>query len=557
LSLAPKCQIEVWHGANKIYTFNTNVAHIHTKQSLTNAVGNFNFLLPTEFGGKYRYYDIAGFDKAKIWLGYEGDSFSGDPLFVGRISQISTPLNMQGYFRQFNGKDQGEVLLRKLKGKTSWTLVAPHTIATTVATDCGLGTSLIDTDTGAMPISIEIDPDRYESYFNLLRTISDHWYDGSNIVKKDWYVDVNNNLVWASRDGTSPFRSGASVETLTVGQNIESYTVLRDLESVRNKIYVYGALERASLGKDTFTEALDVDATPPNDWVTGTGTGTTTADPTTKALGSYSIRQNTTVADYHGSVILNIPAAMRPNLNYYPSINFLIYREASLGSFGQLLITDNGAKTALKNFNIPNSVNWIIINIPAGKKNVDSWENVTSGFNWEVITTLQFYVWFSGTGTGSFYIDKLFFDSRNFVGTAEDATSYGLYGVREEAIVDEELRDDTECSRRAETLKYQLKDPPIRVDLVTKGNTNIKLGDRLSLTIPAENIPATNFDVVIVEHDFASQPQGFKTSATLLNTADVRSLPPRTKDELLVQKLDVIQASAENKQFWNHAIRRG
>ncbi len=79
--LAPKYKVEVWNGALN-HSFETNVHHIHTKQSLTNAVGTFSFTLPTLFSEGYRYHDINLFDKVKIWLGYEGTSFPSDPLFV-------------------------------------------------------------------------------------------------------------------------------------------------------------------------------------------------------------------------------------------------------------------------------------------------------------------------------------------------------------------------------------------------------------------------------------------------------------------------------------------
>lgn len=550
--MIPKYQVEVWHGANKIYTLTDIVAHIHTKQSLTNAVGTFSFTLPTKKNGSTYYYtDIALYDKVKIWLGYEGDSFAGDPLFVGRISQISTPLNMsQGYLRMFNGKDQGEVLLRRLKGIKSWSAVAPHTIATEIATDLGLGTGQIDTDTGAMPISIEIDPDRYEVYFNLLRTISDHWYAGSNQVKKDFFVDVNNNLVWKSR----PFRI-SGVETLTVGENIESYTVLRDLESVRNKIYVYGMpLKGYPLDKDSWTESLS-----PSDGVWTLCGGTLlTLDGSNKVVGSYSIKVTSDV-DNDLCVSLTFYSGKEANANLYPSLNFKINVTGQFTD-GTITLVDSlvSGNEVFQVLNI-SKTGWNSISLPVGKKSADQWifAGGATSFNWTNIKRITIDLNFSGAPTTrSFWIDNLFFNSRNYYGFAEDATSQTTYEIREEAIIDEELPDDTECERRAQTLLYQLKDPLIRVDLVTKGNTNIKMGDQIPLTIPAENISAIAFDVLTVEHDVTSQI-GFKTAATMLNTSNMRTLPPRTKDELLVRKLDVIQSAGEAKQWWNKPWHRG
>ena len=63
-------------------------------------------------------------------------------------------------------------------------------------------------------------------YFDVLRSLSDYWYDAGTQIKKGFYVDVDNDVVWKSR----PLRS-AGVEAFTGGDHIISYQVIRDVSS--------------------------------------------------------------------------------------------------------------------------------------------------------------------------------------------------------------------------------------------------------------------------------------------------------------------------------------
>ena len=149
---------------------------------------------------------------------------------------------------------------------------------------------------------------------------------------------------------------------------------------------------------------------------------------------------------------------------------------------------------------------------------------------------MHFSVQWPSGGTGTWYvdIDGLFFEKIRYFGEAEDSTSQNNYGIREAKFVDDQLTNDDYCAQRAETLLYQLKDPRIRLDLVVPGNTNLKIGDRLTINIPAENITDASFDVIRVEHSFTES--GFITKATLIDTADTRQAPPATINEALLRK---------------------
>lgn len=229
--MIPVQKIEVWHGGSLLHTI-TDALSIRVREVLTDAVGTFKFAVATKKNGDYLYNDINVYDTVKIWIDY--DSVGATPLTVGKIYRISAPLKTkQGYLRLFYGKNQGEILERRVKGRKAWSGTAASTIVTELANDLGLGTSEIEADTTAVTLTTDVD-----TYFDLLKKLSDYWYDAGNQVKKDFYVDVNNNLVWKSR----PLRT-TGVETLSVGEEILSYILTHDATQLKNNITVYGKRE--------------------------------------------------------------------------------------------------------------------------------------------------------------------------------------------------------------------------------------------------------------------------------------------------------------------------
>jgi len=121
-------------------------------------------------------------------------------------------------------------------------------------------------------------------------------------------------------------------------------------------------------------------------------------------------------------------------------------------------------------------------------------------------------------------VDELHFTGGHYFSSATDATSKTNYGTCDLDVIDERLTSDSECQKRAEALLYQKKDPPIQIDVTVEGNNNILVGDRLSMTIPAEGITAQNYDVISVEQSLTGGEGGlgWMTKPTMLNTANIR-----------------------------------
>ena len=355
----------------------------------------------------------------------------------------------------------------------------------------------------------------------MLEKVSDFWLDATTQIKKDFYVDVNDNLVWKSR----PIRT-AGVETFTVGDNIISYSVLRDLETVKNKIYVYGAKEAAlPTNKDAWTESL-------TNWSTDAGSLSLESGG---QVGSYYIRCSTVDPSSTDPVYLRCTYSLTEEEQ-------LRLKDADIISFW-IRVSPTGWDFARLRLYAPNVDHDYMIDLSPGTSWTETELNLhgrdwyAQGYpSWQTISAVHFSVQWPSGGTGTWYvdIDGLFFEKIRYFGEAEDSTSQNNYGIREAKFVDDQLTNDDYCAQRAETLLYQLKDPRIRLDLVVPGNTNLKIGDRLTINIPAENITDASFDVIRVEHSFTES--GFITKATLIDTADTRQAPPATINEALLRK---------------------
>jgi hypothetical protein len=174
-------------------------------------------------------------------------------------------------------------------------------------------------------------------------------------------------------------------------------------------------------------------------------------------------------------------------------------------------------------------------------------DNYGYGWMWgkepEVFTNID-SIGFSFDAQGSAFtllIDDLYFMKCKWRGSAEDSgggSSQALYGQRDTYYVDDTLKSNADCTSRAERLLYQQKSLPNRIDMEVKGNTAIGVGDRLSLTIPAEDIPPTNYDVLSVEHNFL-KGGGLTTSASFINSGDIRALPPAVPNDSIRKHFDV------------------
>jgi len=515
--MIPVYKIETLTAAVLDHTITNEAANVYSKEVITDGIGHFMFTVPSgPIAGDYKFNDIALNDIVKIYLGYQSKPYSATPDFIGRVGKISGPLSSEtGYLRIISGLSQGEILLRRFKKNKYYNAVGASTIVTEWANDLGIfGAGDITADATAVTLEV-----RTKNYFDLLQGISDYWFNAGNQIKKDFLVDVDGHLHWKTR----PIRV-AGVETLTVGDNIINYAVNRDIDAVKNDITVYGAAENfLPVDKDSYTEALA-------GWTATSGALTLQATPF--GVGAWYIRCNNaggnivdfeydlphiTIRDINKVCFWEWVAAFGAgtgyvdlfapdNANYFrasaPKAGAWTFRERSLGPSQVYHVDEN-----------PNGI-WTEVGTP----------------NWWDIEKIRFYADFGGVGQ-SMFVDLMYFHPVRWTDNATDAASIVSYDQRDLEITDNNLHSDSDCQKRGEALLYQMKDAPTQITVTVPGNTNILVGDRLSMTIPAENISAANYDVITVEHSIASN--GFTTKAVMVDSGNIRQPIALTSIRLL------------------------
>jgi len=522
----PVYQIETWTGAVKDHTITTDAISLFFKEVLTYGVGNFTFMVPAKKGDTYYYDDIAIDDKVKIWLDY--DSVGGDPDFIGKVTKPNGYLSAQGgYFRQISGLSQGEVLLRKHKTDTLWTAINASTIVEEICDDLGLGKTKVEAD--ATDETIEVQTERY---IDVLKRVSDY-YDAGGSVKKDFFVNVDNDLVWASRDGTSPFRSGEDVETLAVGTNITSYNVIRDVTLVKDNITVYGASFELPAGThDGYTEAT-------TNW---TSDGTVDTDLDAKA-GKYSIEGERTVSP--ATVYLQRSfSSFRCGWRHQRYIHFW-YKGirtggvAAVSVYVHILAPDWSNRFTKLCLDFPHQDLWIHEIMELGPHG--SWAS-TGSPDWTDVQGVRFVYDAGAASTKAVLrIDELYFTGGHYYGTASSGSAH-----RDLEVSDARLTSDTLCSERAETLLYQKSSQPIQIDLIIIGNPNVLVGDRIPVTIPAEGISAQNYDVISVGQSLTER--GFITTATMLNSENIREPAQTNYLDALINTQQAVKALSRDQK---------
>ena len=528
----PVSKIEVWQDGALLYTITSDALSIRIREVLTDAVGTFEFSLPTKKNGDYLYNDINPFDTVKIWLAY--DSVGATPLTIGKIYQITAPLQLQqGFIRVFAGKNQGEILERRIKGRKAWVNTGASTIVTELANDLSLGTGQIEADATSVTMTSDAD-----TYFELLRRLSDFWYDSGNQIKKDFFVDVNNNLVWKTR----PLRT-ANVETLTVGSNLLNYNLLIDTNSLKNKILVYG--KKAPFNPKDPTVLGRKNPSDGDGWTYATGwtatKGTVSRSSTFPKVGSDCLRCHEN-ATHECQFSRTFSQVWVEGLEGYGAIEFWARRTSGLiDNKGQVrILCPDSSNYFQADFTDPGASGlWGFTRFAIGEHNIynvttnpeGQWVQ-TGNATWENMQGIEFYA-ASGSSL-DFDVDGLCFNFGRWRSSAENATSQTNYGLRELSIVNDDLGSDLDCQRHAESQLYQKKDPVKRLDFVTYGNPNILIGDRLTITLPAENITDQYFYVTTVEHIFTDK--GWQTTVLALDTINTRIPPPITDREVTRQE---------------------
>ena len=416
------------------------------------------------------------------------------------VKYESTP--HENYLR-VSGRCWGEKLFRRVVTKTYENQKGEDIVKDLLDSYAGIShvrdsTELVEaTDTTYTRLEYENTP-----VWDILKYIASS-ADKAGVIGFDFRVAPDGKFEFFPRNSkTSP---------VSLSEKIEVSEYRKDIHCVRNKITVYGVADKSvPSDKDAWTESLTPDD---GDWYAVLGE--ISLDTGTKVKGSGSIK---TYADnfYYAACRLVLDSGKLVNANLYPILKFWIRCESTFNGNVNVILYDIGDKSASHMFNI-GAGEWFQRDFKVGAENADIWD-VESGFDWTQIRIIRFDCWFSGSGTGSFWVDALFFGGRRYSATEEDSTSQTNYGLRELVEVDEELYSDNECMLRAKALLSNLKDPAeyltVKSTVIDYGTTPFLPGDKIHVTLPNENADA-DFRILSVEYYVNAKTQTLEIALEL------------------------------------------
>jgi hypothetical protein len=303
------------------------------------------------------------------------------------------------------------------------------------------------------------------------------------------------------------FPRNSKTSSVSLSERIEQSEYSKDIHRVRNKAVVYGVADKSvPSGKDEWTESL----TPADGAWTATS-GNVSLDNTVKAKGSASIKTYAQNLSY-GGCLLTLNQGKEVNTGLYPVLNLWLRRENAFNGNVTLTLFDGDDRSAGHEFTIGHE-KWFQTQVRANAVNADLWQAET-GFNWTNVKKVRAVCWFDGAGTGSFWVDGLFFGSRRYSAMEEDAASQNSYGLRELVEVDEELWSDDECTSRAKATLTQLKTPAERLTarstVVDYGSSPLLPGDTVHVALPNEGVNA-DFRIANIEYTVDARTQTLET----------------------------------------------
>jgi hypothetical protein len=424
-------------------------------------------------------------------------------LITCRVESVKFESTPTANYLRVSGRCWGERLFRRVVTKTYENKKGEEIVKDLIDYYVGLShvrdsTELIeDTDTTYTKLEYKDTP-----VFDILKFIAES-ADKSGVIGFDFRVAPDAKFEFFPRNSkTSP---------VSLSEKIEVSDYRKDIHRIRNKITVYGVADKSvPSDKDSWTESLT-----PADGSWAAIQGEVSLDSGKKAKGSYSIK--TYVASlYYAACMLTLNSGKEVNANLYPLLSFLVQRETTFNGNINVILFDTSDKSASHFFNAgPDE--WFLKDFRVGEENADLWD-VESGFDWTQIKKVRFDCWFTGTGTGSFWVDGLFFGGRRYSSTQEDSGSQTSYGLRELVEVDEELYSDNECELRAKALLAYLKDPAeyltVRSTVIDYGSNPLLAGDKIGVVLPNENVN-TNFRILAPEYFVDAKTQTLEITLKL------------------------------------------
>lgn len=480
----------------------SDVVELNVHLGCTKEVSSFEVVLQN-WNGKYSQNGAY-----PITVGLDGSISVGrgancPQLITCRVETIRYQSSPVEHYLTVSGRCWGERLFRRVITATYTNMKGEDIVSDLLDYYIGLShvrgsTQLINsTDTTYTKLEYHDTP-----VMDVLRQIADS-ADTDGVIGYDFRVAPDARFEF--------FPKGTKTSSISLTECIESSECTQDITRIRNKIKVYGAADKSiPTDKDQWTETL----TPTGGTWTALS-GTISLDSTTKTKGTYSIKTTATNL-YYASCQLTLGSEYEIDTDLYPTLNLLIKRDTAFNGNATIILHDSNDNLA--SYQTTVSIDsWFQTQIPVGAANADQWQ-IPGSFDWNQVKRVQVTLWFTETGSGSFWVDGLFFGGRRYSSTQEDSSSQTDVGLRELVEVNEELASDQECSAHAKAQLTNLADPAetltIQSTVLDYGSSPILAGDTVHVELPNEGVNG-DFRVDSVEYKVNAKTQTLETTLSL------------------------------------------
>ncbi len=554
--LQPVYVIQLISGSTTRYTFSSGgtskITSLSLKPGLTTTIGSFELTVPDITGSLLpggAYVSVLPFEDVKIWVNYSNTGST--PNFAGKIETISAGLDVgQGYWRRFVGSDYGECLTRVLANR-AFPNNSGDNIIQGLRNHCtGSTTGNLSTDNGSMAGDSN-------TYTNLVLSNSEVFRGIQDIASqsnKDFYIDTSKILHYFEK------QSSTGSETFSVGGNIKEYSIHKDVNVVKNDIYVFGMRDPSSvsgsdipLNHDLWTELTTGSL---RGWVSG-------SDGTNKevvvgilsgslgwnaATGSNAIDIEFT-GSTGGGITYDFSLTKTLPTNMYFIEGDVLHFWMGVGistdwvnPYARLYDTTNSnyfqcnLESESNRYNVPGTeITWTEYSVSLGPSlegtsATGSQDSNTGSYKWSRTGTPDWfnvqYLLFGFTtelaGTLSLAVDGVYFGTR-FSSHKSGSSSIETYGLRKYIDTNDNYNSDEYCANVASVYTGSLLEPITQVEITTTGSPGLVLGSKYSVVLPAENIN-TYLQLIDLEHIIDSE--GFITKELFTDKKEIRTIIP-------------------------------
>jgi hypothetical protein len=445
-------------------------------------------------------------------------------LFCGRVETLKAlDKGARGNTVVLNGRCYGEELFRRTVNRTFFNMKGEDIVKYVIENYTSLkhvrgSTELVEaTDTTYTELNFE-----NTSVFDVLKHIA-NTADKSGVIGFDFRITYDGKFEF--------FQRGSRTSPCSIQDLIEEAEYSVDIHRIRNKIIVRGAdLACLPRNQDRWTEP---GSDPPPYWeavTPNTYVSRISSNPT-PVKGSYAVKiwgdgTGTQYAEARRTLTDENSAPTTVSLDSNKKLRFYVYVPHAMALKLRLYTDDNNYFRTADNYDSGGSAQgWFSREIPLGKDAEQTNDNpngywVKVGYpDWKNISKIGFWtVWTTGD-TRMLVIDWLYFDKMPFEAIAQNTSSQSAYGLRELVVKDDELYSDSECSRRASALLDYYRNPVETIvaksSVLDPANNRFLPGDKITVSLPKENISNAVYRIESVEHYFNGKDNEWITTLTL------------------------------------------